>query len=65
MINKSLYRNLPHISTKMQQMGMRLAEHYCPHENELQIKLSYGSLLMVRSLKMENTYIDNLIEDTG
>ena len=39
MINKSLYRNLPHISTKMQQMAMRLAEHCCPHENEVANKV--------------------------
>ena len=39
MINKSLYRNLPHISTKMQQMAMRLAEHCCPHEYEVTNKV--------------------------
>ena len=62
MNNKSLYRNLPHISTKIQQIRMRFAGHCCRHENEVEYKVVLWMTIDGKNqLRKKKEYMKSLI----
>ena len=65
--NNELYRELPKVSTKVQQRRMRIAGHYIRHSEEIASKLVLWEPTegRTRSGRRRITYIVTLLEDTG
>ena len=65
--NEELYRELPYVSTKVQQRRMRLAGHCIRHTEEMANKLVLWQPTEGRTGRGRRrvTYVDTLLRDTG
>ena len=67
MTNELLYNKLPAITLKIQQRRMRLAGHCCRHTEEVanELILWKSNEGFNKRGRRRNTFIDNLLLDTG